>query len=238
MHMKYLMRGLKSLLRRTGLLGRFYHVLNRLHPTFGSLHPANLIAITRAMNACPDGDYYEFGVYKGFSLWFATQIAQEYGHADMRFFGFDSFEGLPEPVGVDRKPDAHGSTFAKGCFCAGLSYVESALKKNGADMTKVTLVKGYYEDVLVDGLVAERDMKPAAVILVDCDMYNSTMVVLRFIKDLLVPGTVLLFDDWLLTDEKKGQQLACREWLEENPAIRLDEFCKFDGGKGFVVSVC
>jgi hypothetical protein len=225
----------KKFLRSTGLLPKFYHWLNRIHPRFEGMHPSNLVAIREAMRDAIPGDYYEFGLYKGFSLWYATQMAAAMERKDMRFFGFDSFDGLPEPKGVDREPDASGNTFARGCFCAGQELVEYYLRFYGADMKRVTLVKGFFEDTLTQDLVKKHSMGKAAIVLIDCDMYSSTKTVLGFLPFVLQPGTILLFDDWLLTDSAKGQQLATREWLAANPWVVLDEYCSFQGGQGFRV---
>jgi hypothetical protein len=187
------------------------------------------------MQKAPVGDYYEFGVYKGFSLWFATQVAEALDRPDMRFFGFDSFDGLPEPIGIDRQPDACGSTFARGNFCAGLELVRGFLTQYGTDMGKVTLIKGFFENVLAPKLVAEHGMRPAAVILIDCDLYESSRTVLTFLPSILQCGTIILFDDWLLTDENRGQRLAFREWMQRCPGLQLEDFCDFAGGKGFRV---
>ena len=47
------------------------------------------------------GDYYEFGIFKGHTFWRAQQSANKLGLSRMRFFGFDSFAGLPAPEGFD-----------------------------------------------------------------------------------------------------------------------------------------
>jgi hypothetical protein len=190
------------------------------------------------LQGSPPGDYYEFGVYKGFSLWFATRIADALRNEDMRFFGFDSFDGLPEPKGVDREPDATGNTFARGNFCAGLELVRGFLARHGADMSRIILIPGFFEDVLAASLVSQHRMRPASVILIDCDMYESTSTVLGFLPQILQPGTAVLFDDWMLTDENKGQQLAFRQWQETHPEVQVADFCDFAGGKGFRVTRC
>ena len=69
-------------------------------------------------------------------------------------------------------------------------------------------------------------------------IYKSTVPVLRFITPYLSQGSVLLFDDWRcfrnLPD--RGQQRACREWLQANPQIELHEFVSFGfHGKAFTV---
>src|SRR5579872_973682 len=53
------------------------------------------------------GDYLEFGVYQGSSLVLAARSAAKCGLNTMRFFAFDSFQGLPE---------AEGRVFNRGEF--------------------------------------------------------------------------------------------------------------------------
>src|SRR5438094_462652 len=45
-------------------------------------------------------DYLEFGIFRGFNLWYAQAVAPTLGIGDMRFFGFDSFFGIPPVQGV------------------------------------------------------------------------------------------------------------------------------------------
>src|SRR5262245_38206679 len=63
--------------------------------------PHLLIAVNAGLDWCVDeniaeaSDYLEFGVFRGFTLWYAQALARARGIQDMRFFGFDSFQGLP-----------------------------------------------------------------------------------------------------------------------------------------------
>jgi len=226
---------LKFFLRKAGLTKNFYNLLNKLNPTFDSLNAENLIALTKVFRQkLPPGDYYEFGVYKGFSLWFAYKMAQEFEYFDMNFFGFDSFEGMPEIKAKDRQEDLSGNMFAKGNFAASLEFVKSNLKKRGVNMEKVKLVKGFYEDSLKKEIIKQYEMKKAAVILVDCDLYSSSLKVLQFILPLLQKEAIILFDDYGLIKEA-GQKLAVKEWLEENKQLKFQHFCDFGLGRAFKV---
>jgi len=71
---------------------------------FATLHPNLLIGIHRALRRLAargqvSSGYYEFGLYRGFSFWFANNLANDMG-INLKFHGFDSFEGLP-PSKVD-----------------------------------------------------------------------------------------------------------------------------------------
>lgn len=54
-----------------------------------------------------EGDYLEFGVFWRNTFLAAYHNAQRFGLKDMRFYGFDSFEGLPAITGVDKAGDCH-----------------------------------------------------------------------------------------------------------------------------------
>lgn len=143
---------IKSVFRRIGFLPYFYNLINKIFPSFESLNPDNLKVLKKAFLKSSKGDYYEFGVYKGFSFWFAMEIADILNIKKMHFWGFDSFEGLPTPQGVDKKKILNKSTFAKGNFTASKDFVNNFLIKYGSDSKYFTLIKGFYKDILNDNL--------------------------------------------------------------------------------------
>lgn len=198
------------------------------------------------------GDYLEFGVFRGASLitayhginssiadWSsrdrvniafsnasrADKAFSEIKKNEIRFFAFDSFDGLPELEGVD----ANAARFSKGRYDCSEDELRAILKSHGVDNDKVTLVPGFYEDSLKQAVKDEHGLTAAAIVMIDCDLYSSTKSVLEFITSLVVNGTVLIFDDWLnyQGDPGRGEQLACSEWLEANPEIRLVPFARF-----------
>jgi predicted O-methyltransferase YrrM len=63
-------------------------------------------------------------------------------------------------------------------------------------------------------------------VLIDCDQYESTVPVLEFITDLVDQGTIIIFDDWYRYKGRpdKGEQRACREWLDKNPQFKLTRY--------------
>ena len=119
-----------------------------------------------------DGFTAEFGVHSGTTI--RLIAAQRTG----RVYGFDSFEGLPE---------AWHLAYGKGHF-----------DRQGAKPEvpeNVTLVKGWFEDTLPK-FAAEIE-GPAAFLHVDCDLYSSTRTVFEALGDRVVPGTVIVFDEYL-----------------------------------------
>lgn len=47
------------------------------------------------------GDYFEFGVWRGKTFCYARKMARRYQYNPVKFFVFDSFQGLPD-VAKDR----------------------------------------------------------------------------------------------------------------------------------------
>jgi predicted O-methyltransferase YrrM len=165
------------------------------------------------------GDYLEFGVFKGYSFWFAQRTADRLGLSSTRFFGFDSFEGLPQIEGTDRTK--HGE-FYEGQYKCSQEQVIRNLNSKGVDWTRTFLVKGYFKDTLTPELKREHQIKRVRVALIDCDLYASTVEVLNFLGDLLEEGSLLIFDDWncFQGDDNKGQRRALREFLEGRTGVR------------------
>jgi hypothetical protein len=114
----------------------------------------------------------EFGVFEGFTL---KLLADAVGN-DVRAVGFDSFEGLPEPM-ADLLP--------VDCFKTDVPEFSQ---------TNIALEIGYFEDTLRDFI--EREKPQFRVIHIDCDLYSATLYVLELIRPLLAPGAVIVFDEY------------------------------------------
>lgn len=191
-----------------------------------------------------EGDYCEFGVFRGASFissyqalhrHFKMRIEQEEGSSlenntkrkqiidDMRFFAFDSFEGLPPVVGADE-----GGDFAAGQYAFSEEDFIGKLKVESVSDVKLKTVKGWFEDTCTPGKFESLGLKKIAFAWIDCDLYESTVPILKHITPLLSPGAVLVFDDWYSYKGSpfSGEQRAFYEWLEENPNIVTTEYHK------------
>jgi hypothetical protein len=214
--------------------------LYRFDRSFYTLSPGLPLALQRAMSTLAASgllgktDYYEFGIFRGYGLYAAQKAARDLGAAAMRFWGFDSFRGLPAVDGVDEG----GSMFFEGQFSCSRHFAERALRDSGADMQTITLVEGFFADSLTPELRLRHSFKPVGVALIDCDLYSSTVPVLAWLADLLRPGSMLMMDDWhAFGDEpSKGQQLALSEWLQSRPDAALEHMFDF-GAHGRAFSV-
>jgi Macrocin-O-methyltransferase (TylF) len=192
-------------------------------PLFYTLSPDLLIAIhscfrkASTLGICAHSDYMEFGVYRGFSLWYAQALSRDMEIADMRFFGFDSFKGLPVLKGKDKNGD-----FQKGMFKSSRPFVEKNLDHYGVDWKRTFLVEGYYSESLNENTKKEHRFRECAVCVIDCDLYEATRDVLNFVGPLLGEKAFIVFDDWncYQADPERGERKAFSEFLERNPVIR------------------
>ncbi len=210
------------------------------------------------------GDYLEFGVFRGSSFitayhaitlavrdWSSLERAQRaYSDSDraadafvrakkneVRFFAFDSFDGLPEPTGMDKL----SARFSKGRYDCTEAEFRQILAKHGVNLGEVIIVPGFYEKTLTNETKSKHNLTSASIVMIDCDLYASTRIVLDFITDLIVDGTVLIFDDWFSfkANPNLGEQKACKEWLWKNPQLSLTPFARWGvTQQSFIVHRC
>jgi hypothetical protein len=153
-----------------------------------------------------EGIYAEFGVWKGESInYFAKRLPQT------TLYGFDSFEGL--------KDDWPGLGQARGHFSLGGKVPEVA--------SNVRLKKGTFEQTLPAFLAT--DPRPFAFVHVDCDTYGSTRTILDLIPNRLIPGSVLLFDEYF--GYRGWRREEWKAWQEFTKANGIEyEYIAFSSG--------
>jgi hypothetical protein len=130
------------------------------------VHPHDTLRHALAAVQAP-GPALEFGVATGTTLRIVAQ------HHPGPVVGFDSFEGLPEHWRLG---------FDTGAFAQ-----PEPPQVDGAE-----LVVGLFEQTLP----AFLDEHPGPVSFVHCDLYSSTATVLSLVGPRLVPGSVVLFDEY------------------------------------------
>jgi O-methyltransferase len=153
----------------------------RQHGT-GNGHPDRTQLFRSISDAIGTGtrlDYLEFGVYRGESIrnWVHLNTCPE-----SRFWGFDTFEGLPEEWDQIRgeKP--------QGCFST-----------NGTAPAipdaRVRFIKGMFQKTLPAFLKTYTPGLPLVVHL-DADLYTSTLYCLATLDPYLATGTCIMFDEF------------------------------------------
>ncbi len=183
-----------------------------------------------------DGDYLEFGVWKGGSLTAAYYLSKKFKNLkNMKFYVFDSFEGLPKKKGIDQL----SGDFSEGDYACSLQDLKNSLKKSRIDLKRVSFTKGWFSDTLNENTRKNLPIKKAALVYVDCDLYESTVPVLDFITPYIIDGTIILFDDWFCFNghPDRGEQLAFSEWLDKNTDISAIPYKQFGwAGNSFILN--
>ncbi|MDB0053305.1 class I SAM-dependent methyltransferase [Alphaproteobacteria bacterium] len=191
------------------------------------LESINYIRIAELPNS-----YFEFGCHSARTFSAAARAARYLKMRDMEFYAFDSFEGLPEVV---KKDDGF---FKTSSFYTNMPDFLRLLKKNsGLELPKSNCIKGYYKESLTSKLLSK--LPKAGVVHIDVDLYSSTVEVLKFIKPLLVCGTVLIFDDWYCfpPSESKGEKRAFEEFCADHPNFKTEVWKNYSTfGKSFFVT--
>jgi hypothetical protein len=177
------------------------------------------------------GDYLEFGCHGGMTF----ELAHKYKHIaglDIKLYGFDSFQGLPKPKGVDLH-----TQWKEGLFAMNMKDFTEKLKDRGLKETEYILVPGFYDESLKANPPKKIGITNAALVYIDCDLYESTVPVLNYILPILQTGTIVAFDDFYCFngDPERGGQLALKEFLQKNSEIKMIDYLHIDWhGKSFI----
>lgn len=126
-------------------------------------------------------DYLEFGVYRGDTIRYWTNLDK---NRTSRFFGFDSFEGLPEKW----------CRTEKGTFSTGGAEPQ-------INDERVRFIKGWFQET-VPPFAHGFSVKNRLIMHLDADLYSSTMICLAHLGPVMPKGTLLFFDEFLSRDDE------------------------------------
>ena len=196
------------------------------NPQFATLHPNLLIGIYQAFEILKykkntSGALYEFGVYKGFSFWYANQLAKQFDF-DFEFYGFDSFEGLPKS-----NVDIHRN-WAEGSYSCSKEIVEKYLNKWGMPLP-FKLLKSFYSEASFDNFEKQFDLKKCCIAIIDCDIYESAVEVLNYLTPKFNDEPIVLFDDYnaFNGDANHGERKALSEFKISHPQFKFEPLFSF-----------
>lgn len=144
-------------------------------------------------------DYLEFGVFGGssFGWWLKNNI-----NSESRFYGFDTFEGLPENWG----------TFKKG---------EMNAEVPTADDSRAKFIKGLFQDTL-HNFLKEHNLENGKkkVIHMDADLFSSTLFTLTTLAPFLKKGDIIFFDEFNVPNhEFYAFQMFCKSYYVKTRMI-------------------
>lgn len=167
------------------------------------------------------GDYVEFGSWGANTLNLAYAAMQRTGRV-RPMWAFDSFLGLP-PAQDER--DLHPGWHEGGAGQGGVERFHEACAAHGIPPTAYTAVAGYYEDSLPP-LGTDAPPVDIAVAYIDCNMYTSTVSVLRFLAPRLKHGMVIAFDDYFCwsPDNVSAERSAFYEFTRAMPQWNFERY--------------
>lgn len=135
-------------------------------------------------------DYLEFGVFEGTSL---TWWLNKNRNIDSRFFGFDTFNGLPEDW---------------GCLKKGTFQTANCPQINDP---RCKLLAGLFQDTL-NPFLQDQNFKNRLVVYLDADLYSSTTHVLNALAYYFRKDDILIFDEFCFPMD---EFLAFREFAQK-----------------------
>jgi len=151
-----------------------------------------LVQAAAAVRHLP-GAAAEVGVYKGGSLVLIAGVLRE-----KVVYGIDTFSGMPEPLERDKH--------LAGLF--GDTSVEGVMQTIAAfGYENVRLIAGLFPAV-----VADLD-ETFSFVHVDCDLYTSVRDCCAYFWPRLVPGGIMIFDDYV-TKDCPGAREATDEFVK------------------------
>lgn len=160
------------------------------------------------------GDYFEFGCHRCRTFRMALTEARRHNLDRMQFHAFDSFEGLPEPTS-----DTSVEIWRRGALTTAEDEFMEMVRQHGIYVDNVRTIKGFYEDSLTKPLQRRYldSGRKAALVNVDCDLYESALPVFDFIDPLLQEGSIIYLDDLFAGykgNPHKGVARAFLEWQQ------------------------
>lgn len=193
-----------------------------------------------------EGDIMEFGVYTGRSL---ALLAYYHGVNKLgihkcgfsrRIVGFDSFAGLPGSDGHPRwYPGMFGRNHSFHPLCAQGDKVsqETVIALFDHYRLPLPIIEVGSFQVTLRELFGVKYQK-VAIAHIDCDLYESTKIVLFELHNLFQHGSIILFDDWFnfKGGANMGEQKAFLEYIKMQHNWAFVEYHTYATfGKSFIV---
>ncbi|HKW64835.1 MAG TPA: TylF/MycF/NovP-related O-methyltransferase [Candidatus Acidoferrum sp.] len=156
------------------------------------------------------GDVVECGTWRGGMI---AGIADILGPG-RRYRLFDSYEGMPPAKEIDGQAalawqrDTTGKSYYNNCRA---SEDEAKRAMSMSTATDYEVVKGWFNDTLP--LATKR---PIALLRMDADWYDSTKQILDNLASFVVPGGLILVDDYYVFEGcacAVNEYAASRGWM-------------------------
>lgn len=148
-------------------------------------------------------DYLEFGVFEGATIDFWCKLNQ---NPKSRFYGFDTFTGLPEDW---KNIIGHRPTSTWDC--------QGNLPK--IDDKRVQFYKGLFQNT-IDQFIQEYHPQNKIIIHNDSDLYSSSLYMLTRLHNIIKKNTIIIFDEFNnVMDEFRALEDYCAAYYRKYKVI-------------------
>ena len=171
-----------------------------------------------------EGDIVECGVGNGESLGLIL-LNLKFNNLDKNYYGFDSFQGFPKLTNHD-KPGLLKKNIEDSWAHTSSEYVLNNLKSIGfssSEFKNVKFIKGFFEDSIP---LNQKISKKISLLNIDCDIYESHKIVLKYFYPLVESKGIIAFDD-IDSIYFPGAVSATKQFLGEN--YKNLKKCPFSG---------
>jgi O-methyltransferase len=149
------------------------------------------------------GDVIEVGVWRGGATIFMRAVLRMCGESNRRVWVADSFEGLPPPDPARYPADAGDAHWQLPELAVSLAEVKANFDRYGMLDRQVRFLPGWFRDTL-----PTAPIDALALLRIDGDMYESTMVALRALYPKVSRGGYVIIDDY-------GALQSCRQAVDD-----------------------
>lgn len=158
------------------------------------------------------GDYHEFGCHRGRTFRMALTEARRHQFEDMRFFAFDSFEGLPPTSSAP----SQAAWREPGALATSEDDFLALVRQHGIYVDRVRTIAGFFDRSLTPDIRAQfaEEENKIALVCIDCDLYESAIPVFDFIEPLLQEGSVIYIDDLFAGYRGSPEKGVARAFLD------------------------
>jgi hypothetical protein len=171
------------------------------------------------------GDIVECGIWKGGNLFLAKKINDLYYRNNRKYYGYDTFAGMP-------KPGKYEDNNLKNDFASNkikfqwLSISKKVVKNYASilfrDISDFRFIEGKVENTL---MINKNIPKKISLLRLDTDYYKSTKIELDILYKKISSGGILIIDDY---GDMQGAKKAVDNFFRNKKSllIRIDKSCR------------
>lgn len=135
------------------------------------------------------GDYIEFGIFKGKTLFHNIKTTNKFQIKNINFYGLDSFEGFPVE---------NHDFFKNKNFISSYDLVKSNFK----NFKNVYIIKGFFHEALKKEALI--NLNSISFAFIDCDIYESSIDLFKYLNNRIVIGGFVMIDDFTSIDNNNN----------------------------------